>query len=149
MAVDNTFLCGKFRGQLCIACVVDAHNWMYPVAIGVIDSETNENWVWFMERLKKVIGTPPGLTFCTDCGQAVMHGVSEVFPHAEHRECMWHLVQNFKKRFSGKIFDDHLWASAYSWSKYMFEKHYQAMAAAKPEAMKYLQQNHKKLWTIS
>jgi hypothetical protein len=29
----------------------------------------------------------------------------------------------------------------------MFEKHYQAMAAAKPEAMKYLQQNHKKLWT--
>ena len=78
-----------------------------------------------------------------------MHGVSEVFPHAEHRECMWHLVQNFKKRFSGKNFDDHLWASAYSWSKYMFDKHYQAMAAAKPKAMKYLQQNHKKLWTRS
>ena len=31
----------------------------------------------------------------------------------------------------------------------MFEKHYQAMAVAKPEAMKYLQQNHKKLWTRS
>ena len=98
-----------------------------------------------MERLKEAIGTPPGLTFCTDCGQAVMHGVSEVFPHAEHRECTWHLVQNFKKRFSGKFFDDHLWASAYSWSKYLFEKHYPTMAVAKPEAMKYLQQNHKKL----
>jgi hypothetical protein len=97
LAVDSTFLCEKFRGQLCIACAVDAHNWMYPVAIGVIDSKTNENWVWFLERLKEAIGTPPGLTFCTDCGHAVMHGVSEVFPHAEHRECMWHLVQNFKK----------------------------------------------------
>ena len=53
-------------------------------------------------RLKEGIDTPPGLTLCTDRGQAVMHGVSEVFPHAEHRECMWHLVQNFKKRFSGK-----------------------------------------------
>jgi hypothetical protein len=43
LAVDSTFLCGKFGGQLCIACAVDAHNWMYPVAIGVIDFETNEN----------------------------------------------------------------------------------------------------------
>jgi hypothetical protein len=92
LAVDSTFLNGKFRGQLCVACAVDAHNWMYPVAVGVIDSETNKNWVWFMERLKEAIGSPPGLTFCIDYGQAVMHGVSEVFPHAEHRECMYHLV---------------------------------------------------------
>jgi hypothetical protein len=43
-AVDSTFLTGRFRGQLCIACAVDGHNWTYPVAVGVIDSETNENW---------------------------------------------------------------------------------------------------------
>jgi hypothetical protein len=149
LAVDSTFHCGKFRGQLCIACAIDAHNWMYPVAVGIIDSETNENWVWFFERLKEAIGSPPGLTLCTDYGQAVMHGVSEVYPLAEHRECMYHLVQNFKKRYTGKISDDHLWASSYAWNSYMFEKHYQAMAAAKPEAMKYLQENHKKLWTRS
>jgi hypothetical protein len=122
---------------------------MYPVAIGVIDSETNENWVWFMEKLKEAIGTPEGMTFSTDCGQAVMNGVSEVFPNAEHRECMYHLVQNFKKRYSGKVFDDHLWASSYAWTEYMFQKHYHAMAEAKPEAMKYLQETHKKLWTRS
>jgi hypothetical protein len=87
---------------------------MGTVAVGVIDSETNENWVWFMQRLKEAIGSPAGLTFCTDCGQAVMHGVSEVFSEAKHRECMWHLVQNFKKRYNEKVFDDHLWASAYS-----------------------------------
>ena len=149
LAVDSTFLTGRFRGQLCVACAVDAHNWMYPVAIGVIDSETNKNWIWFMERLKETIGTPEGMTFHTDCGQAVMNGVSQVFPTTEHRECMYHLVQNFKKRYSGRVFDDHLWASSYSWSPYMFKKHYEAMAAAKPEAMKYLQENHKKLWTRS
>ena len=65
---------------MCVACAVDGHNWMYPVAVGVVDSESNENWVWFMERLKKAIGTPVGLTFSTDRGQAVMNGVSEVFP---------------------------------------------------------------------
>mgnify|MGYP003702980555 CR=1 FL=1 len=31
----------------------------------------------------------------------------------------------------------------------MFDKHYQAMDAAKLEAMKYLKENHKKLWTRS
>ena len=149
LAVDSTFLTGKFRGQLCIACAVDGHKWMYPVAIGVIDSETNENWIWFMERLKDARGTPPGLTICTDCGQAVITGVSEVFPNVEHRECMWHLVQNFKKRFSGKVFDEHLWAAAYSWNSYMFEKHIKAMAEANPAAMTYLQQTHTKLWTRS
>jgi hypothetical protein len=48
-----------------ILLYVDGHNWMYPVALGVIDSETTENWVWFMERLKQAIGTPPGMTFST------------------------------------------------------------------------------------
>jgi hypothetical protein len=45
---------------------------------------------------------------------------------------------NFKKRYSGKIFDDHLWAAAYSWSPYYFEKHWKAMEEAKPEAMAYI-----------
>ena len=133
---------------MCIACAVDGHNWMYPVAIGVIDSETNENWVRFMERLKEAIDTLEGLTFCIDYGQAVINEVSEVFSNAEHRECMYHLVHNFK-RYSGKVFDDHLWVSLNLWSPYMFEKNYQTMAAAKPEAMKYLQETHKKLWTRS
>jgi hypothetical protein len=68
LAIDNTFLTGKFKGQLAAAIVVDAHNWMYPVAFGVMDSETNENWSWFMEKLRAAIGTPPSLTICTDAG---------------------------------------------------------------------------------
>ena len=44
LAVDSTFLTRKFRGQLCVPCAIDGHNLMYPVAVGVIDSETNENW---------------------------------------------------------------------------------------------------------
>ena len=53
---------------------------MYTVVVGVIETESNKNWVWFMERLKEAIDVPVGLTFSTDRGQAVMNGVSEVFP---------------------------------------------------------------------
>ncbi|CAO2145752.1 unnamed protein product, partial [Urochloa humidicola] len=149
LAVDSTFLTGKYRGQLACACAVDGHNWMYPVAFGVFDSETNDNWEWFMEKLKEAIGTPHGLAICTDAGSAVMYGVQRVFPLAEHRECMFHLVYNFKKRYSGKVFDDHLWAAAYSWSPYFFEKHWQAMDEARPDAMDYIRGSHTKIWTRS
>jgi transposase-like protein len=120
LAIDSTFFTGKFRKKLACAIVVDGHNWMYPVAVGVIDSETNKNWIWFMQRLRDVIGAPTGLAIYTDAGQEVMTRVKKVFPDAEHRECMVHLVSNFKKRYSGKIFEDHLWPAAYSWSPYFF-----------------------------
>jgi hypothetical protein len=95
------------------------------------------------------IGCPIGLAICTDCGQTVMARVKEVFPNAEHRKCMFRLIQNFKKRWSGNVFDDHLWAAAYSWHPYFFQKHWGAMEAAKPVAMEYLRKYHTRLWTRS
>jgi hypothetical protein len=149
LAIDSTFLTGRFKGQLASASAVDGHNWLYPVCCGVFDSESSDNWEWFMIQLKKAIGSPPGLTICTDAGQAVMGAVGEVFPRVEHRECMHHLVTNFKKRYHGKVFDDHLWAAAYSWNLYLFEKNWVAMEREKPAATDYIRRCHKKLWTRS
>ena len=78
-----------------------------------------------------------------------MAGVGEVFPGAKHRDCLFHLVTNFKKRYHGKAFDDHLWAAAYSWNPYLFEKHWLAMENAKLAATNRLRKTHKKLWTRS
>ncbi|KAM0871113.1 hypothetical protein ACQ4PT_039610 [Festuca glaucescens] len=140
---------GRFKGQLASATAVDGHNWMYPVFFGVFDSETNENWIWFMQLLRQAIGSPTGLAICTDAGQAVMIGVKEVFPEAEHRECMFHLVSNFKKKFTGKVFDDHLWAAAYSWNPYIFDKNWATMVAVKPAATAYIRKWHNRLWSRS
>ena len=102
-----------------------------------------------MQLLKDAIGSPNGLAICTDAGQAIMNGVKEVFPQVEHRECMFHLVTNFKKKFHGKVFDDHLWATTYSWNPYVFEKHWLAMEKEKPAATAYLRKCHSRLWTRS
>uniref|UniRef100_A0A453M650 SWIM-type domain-containing protein n=2 Tax=Aegilops tauschii subsp. strangulata TaxID=200361 RepID=A0A453M650_AEGTS len=149
LAVDSTFMTGGFKGQLASATAVDGHNWMYPVCFGIFDSETNENWIWFMQLLRQAIGSPTGLAICTDAGQAMMTGVKEVFPEAEHRECMFHLVSNFKKKFTGKVFDDHLWAAAYSWNPYIFDKNWAAMEAVKPAATAYIRKWHNRLWSRS
>lgn len=79
----------------------------------------------------------------------VYMGVKEVFPEVEHRECMFHLVSNFKKKYHGKVFDDHLWVVAYSWNKYIFDKNWVAMETAKPAATTYLRKWHTRLWTRS
>ena len=80
---------------------------MYPVAYAVFDSETKENWDWFMENLKSAIGTPEGLVICTDACKGLETAVHIVFPTAEHRECFRHMIMNFRKsmaRFSKKIY---------------------------------------------
>ncbi|WVZ76724.1 hypothetical protein U9M48_024676, partial [Paspalum notatum var. saurae] len=131
LAVDSTFLTGRFKGRLATL------------------RQTNDNWIWFMNQVRRAIGCPRGLAIHSDAGQAVMSGIGEVFPEAEKRECMFHLVNNFKKQHRGKVFDDHLWAAAYSCNPYLFEKHWHAMEKEKPAATNYLRQFHTRLWTRS
>lgn len=48
LGIDSTVLTVRYNGQLVAACALDGHNWMYPVAWGIIGSESKENWTWFM-----------------------------------------------------------------------------------------------------
>jgi zinc finger SWIM domain-containing protein 3 len=64
LAIDSTFLTGRFKGQLVSATSIDGHSWMYPVCFGVFDSKTNENWIWFMQMLREAIGSPRDLSIC-------------------------------------------------------------------------------------
>jgi hypothetical protein len=123
LTIHSTFLTGKFKGQLATTCAVDGHNWIYPVAFGIMYSKMTENWIWFMEMSRDALRIPEGLTFCIDARQAIKIVVGQVFPNIEDRECMIHLVNNFKKMYHGKIFNDHLWLVSYSWHPYMFDKH--------------------------
>jgi hypothetical protein len=47
------------------------------------------------------------------------------------------------------VFDDHLWAAAYSWNPYLFDKHWVAMDTSRPAATSYVRNWHNKLWSRS
>ena len=95
LAVDATALNGRWRGQLVAASGVDGHNWLFPVAFGVVEAESDERWVWFLQQLRNLICTPPGLAIHTDACKGLESAVEIVFLGVEHRECMRHLAQNF------------------------------------------------------
>ena len=74
----------------------------------MVEAESKESWVWFLQQLRNIIGTPSGLVIHTDACKGLETTVEIVFPRVEHRECMRHLAQNFKKKFKGKVYDEKL-----------------------------------------
>lgn len=150
LGIDSTVLTGKWRGQLASAIGVDGHNWMFPVAYGVFESESTENWAWFMDKLHMAIGSPVGLVLSTDAGKGIHTTVTRVFNNGvEHRECMRHLVKNFQKRFSGEVFERNLWSASRAYRQDIYEGHYNEMKEACPRATEWIDDFHKHIWTRS
>jgi len=150
LAVDATALNGRFRGQLVAACAIDAHNWLFPVAYGVLEIESEESWTWFLQNLLQVIGFPHGLVIHTDACKGLETAVEKVFPGVEHRECMRHLAANFSKTFKGKIFDDNLWPTSLTCSLKKHNYHLRQLHAANhPKVKDWFEKGHTKLWARS
>ncbi|XP_078153161.1 uncharacterized protein LOC144548368 [Carex rostrata] len=78
LGVDSTHLTGKWKGQLAAAAGIDGHNWLFPVAYAVFDTETTENWTWFMSQLRNAIGTLPGLAISSDACKGLAATIATV-----------------------------------------------------------------------
>ncbi|KAH9715482.1 SWIM-type domain-containing protein [Citrus sinensis] len=73
IAVDGTHLKGLYRGSMFVATCLDGNNQLYPLAIGIMDSENNDAWEWFMMKLHGVIGDRPELPAFINAAKAYGH----------------------------------------------------------------------------
>ncbi|XP_052299813.1 uncharacterized protein LOC127903144 [Citrus sinensis] len=99
IAVDGTHLKGLYRGTMFVATCLDGNNQLYLLAIGVMDSENNDAWEWFMTKLHGVIGDMPELVFISDRCTAIKRAVLKVFRLAVHGVCFYHVKGNVKPKF--------------------------------------------------
>ncbi|KAL5579466.1 hypothetical protein UlMin_011908 [Ulmus minor] len=97
--IDGTFLKVLYKGVLLIATAQDGNSKCYPIAWGIVDSENEDSWTWFLTRLKEVIGDTDDLVFVSNRAQSVKNVVSTIYNNAQHGTCAWHVAHNVKNKF--------------------------------------------------
>lgn len=100
--LDGTFLKSKYKGVLLGATGINGENEIFPLAFGIVDSETDDNWEWFLEELKKILDPTVIYTFISDRCKGLTNSISSMFPGHFHAYCLRHLEQNFKAFLSGQ-----------------------------------------------
>jgi hypothetical protein len=148
LVIDVTFLTGRFKGQLVAACAVGGHNFVFPVAYGVLETESEESWTWFLQNLRRAIAHPNGLIIHTYACKGLEVAMDNVFPGAEHAECMRHLAANFVKKLKGKVYANNLWPTSLNCS--VKKNNYHMRQLYRNDKVKeYLETHHSKIWAGS
>ncbi|XP_058758242.1 uncharacterized protein LOC131631465 [Vicia villosa] len=101
IGVDGCHLKTKYCGQLLIAVGRDPNDQYFPLAFGVVETETKESWRWFIQLLMEDIGHDKRIVFISDQQKGLVAVFDEMFERIEHRFCLRHLYANFKKKFGG------------------------------------------------
>ena len=94
--LDGTFLKSTCKGTLLVATCQDGNYNCYLIAWGVVDSERDESWTWFLTQLKDVICEQDGLVFISDRHPSTQKGVTAIFPQTTYGACYKHVGQNLK-----------------------------------------------------
>jgi len=63
IGLDGTFLKVVVKGVLLTAVGHDPNNQIYPIAWAVVQSENAENWLWFVQQIKKDLNLEDGSRF--------------------------------------------------------------------------------------
>ncbi|XP_041995630.1 uncharacterized protein LOC121745732 [Salvia splendens] len=108
---DACFLRGMYKGQLMTAIGIDPNNGWWPIAWAVTEAESYVQWKWFVEYLADDLNlhaNGPRYVFMSDQQKGLAKLLAEEFPQSEHRFCVQHIYNNFKKRFVGEDFKDRL-----------------------------------------
>ncbi|XP_047263771.1 uncharacterized protein LOC107858035 [Capsicum annuum] len=129
--MDGCFLKGPYGGQLLTAIGIDADNGMFPIAYAVVDVEDKHNWKWFLNLL------------------GLEGAIYETIPQVEHRHCVRHLYNNFKKVHKGLSLKTRVWKAAREnyVSKYLYEMN--MLEKEDEEARNWFNDKPPKFWSKS
>ena len=76
--IDGTHLRGRYGGCLIAASAQDANFQVFPFAFGIVNSENDDVWTWFMERLTDTISDDPDLVFVSDRHLSIYASIRKV-----------------------------------------------------------------------
>ena len=69
---------GPYGGALFSATTYDANDNMFPLTFGVMSSENYEDWSWFLQNLKKIVGAKK-VVIISDIHLGLLRSVPEIY----------------------------------------------------------------------
>lgn len=116
LGLDRIALKSKYLGTLLLATGFDGDGALFPLAFGVVDEETDDNWMWFLSELHNLLElnteNMPMLTILSNRQRGITDGVEANFPTAFHGFCMRHLSESFRKEFNDTMLVNLFWEAA-------------------------------------
>ncbi|XP_073304179.1 uncharacterized protein [Primulina huaijiensis] len=139
ISVDGTFLKYKYRGCLLVATAQDGDFHQFPIAWAIVDSENDDSWTWFLQKLKDFINDDRNLVIISDRHISIINVVRTVYEHASHVHCSWHLSHNLKRASGGKGGIDLFMKTAYAYKVSEFDELYGCLKERYPNIASYLE----------
>lgn len=153
LELDKAHLKGKYLGTLLCAAAVDADDALYPLAIAVVDVESDENWMWFMSELRKLLGVStdnmPRLTILSERQRGVVEAVGTHFPSAFHGFCLRFISENFRDTFKSSKLVNIFWNAVYALTVPEFESRKSEMMEVNQDVSTWFQQYPPELWAVA
>ncbi|GJX50265.1 mutator type transposase [Tanacetum coccineum] len=149
LGLDGAFIRGQYPGQMLTAVGVDANNGIYPVAYGIIESENQYSWTWFLKCLGDDFDlySNSNFTFITDRQKGLLPALEKLFPHAQHRYCVRHIYENINQTWKGSEYKEMLWKYASSTTTVLFEKNMQELKDFNKKAYEWLKKIPAEHWS--
>ncbi|KAJ6853216.1 uncharacterized protein M6B38_251800 [Iris pallida] len=139
IGLDGCFLKTEYKGQLLSAVGRDANNSFFPIAWAVVEIENKETWNWFMDQLLDALGMDGNaITWISDRQKGLLDVFHNLLPNAEHRFCVRHIYDNFKKKHPGSKLKYLLWEASETYTLIYFEKAMNKIMKVSKEAYEWL-----------
>ncbi|GFY90697.1 hypothetical protein Acr_07g0008940 [Actinidia rufa] len=153
LGLDRTFLKSKYLGTLLLATGFDGDGALFPLAFGVVDEETDDNWMWFLSELHNLLElnteNMPRLTILSDRQKGIIDGVEANFPTAFHGFCMRHLSDSFRKEFNNTMLVNLLWEAAHALTVIEFEAKILEIEEISQDAAYWIRRVPPRLWATA
>ncbi|XBH77949.1 hypothetical protein VPH35_104327 [Triticum aestivum] len=136
------------------ATSVDGEGDVFPVALSVVDDESQENWHWFLEQLKASLPMPGDITFISNGRSGLWDDVSVIFPDSYHGYNVSFFIEEFKTKLDDSwseevkdIMVEHLKDAIYSCRVDEFNHYFDLIKAESDKLAEWLLETKPERWS--
>ncbi|KAF1887776.1 hypothetical protein Lal_00023784 [Lupinus albus] len=104
LAFDSTYGRNKYKFPVVIFYGVNHHKQTTVFATAVVSNETEETYVWLLEKFLEAMNGKHPKCVITDGDLSMKNAIRRVFPEVHHMLCAWHIFNNAEKNIKKNNF---------------------------------------------